>query len=191
MPGLTPYRKIPYPLAGEVISDATIKSMANTMTSALLTTQQTAVFSQSKSSISGVVGANVAKATDTYPSLAVNWDTGKSGPGGAAFWSSANPTRLTAPVAGLYVYGADASCSFTAGCSVAQWVKALVRKGGATVVGQDMQACRGGTYPIAAIKGAVFLTAGQYVEFGVRWSGTEAGPLSCTVNVYMALMAVQ
>ena len=195
MPGLTPYRKIPFPLIGEVISDATIKSMASTMDSVLATSQSLSTLSRHKSSFYGVLGGSVVKNTDTYTiSQVINWDTGASGPGGTPFWAVGNPTRITAPVSGLYLYSCSPSTSFNDPPSATQYTRALMRVNGTTVRGWDQ--CAGrisgvSAYGTPQLKGMIPLTAGQYIEFGLRWNSAEAGPLSMQADCYVALMAVQ
>lgn len=194
MPGLTPYRQIPYPLIGETISDAAILSMASRMDAVLTTARQNSLFARSRSSLAAAWSAvSVAKGTATYPSisLANGWDTGASGPGATAFWASGNPSRITAPTTGFYLIAGEMSVSFSDAISATpQYVRGLIRKQGTTVVGWDQQRAVGSSYPDIVVKNLVQLNAGQYVEVGVQWSGSEAGPLNTFANVYAALMVV-
>lgn len=193
MPGFTPFRKIPFPLAGETISAADIRAMGAAMDTSLMTSQQLSALAQSRSSLSSTFGSSVVKNTDTYMALnsASGWDTGAHGPGATALWASGNPTRVTAPVTGLYLVGADVSASGWGSVNVTQFLRLILRKQGTTVVGGDQVAARGSQYPSPALKSLVVLTAGQYVEIGCRWGGPDAGPLSCSGDLYVALMAVQ
>jgi len=192
MPGYTPYRQIPFPLIGDTINDADIKAMAARMDAVLTTSQQNALYARAGSSFAGSwSGTSVAKATATYPNLTVGWDTGASGPGGAAFWSSGTPSRLVAPTTGLYLVAGEMSVSWNDPISgTPQYVKGLIRRQGTTLVGWDDQRAVGSSYADIVVKSLVYLTAGQYIEVGVQWSGSEAGPLGTFANVYAALMVV-
>lgn len=193
MPGLTPYRQIRYPLVGETVDAAAVQNMATDMNTALTTTNTLMGLSRHRSIVTASsTGFNPAKGVDAYATLsAPSIDNGAAGPGAAAYWSGGNPTRLTAPITGLYYVHLSGSVSFVSTITPAEYVRLLVRRGGTTVVASDQIAGRtGGFAPDPNLNNVIMLTAGQYLEFGVRWGGTEAGPLATSLAPQMALMAV-
>lgn len=193
MPGRTPYRGIRYPLWGETVNAVDIQNMATDMNTALTTTLTKAQQSRSRSGVHTFAssGQTVAKATDTYANLAVpDWDTGLKGPGAAAYWASGTPSRLTAPVTGLYLFVCGAA-PFIGVTTAPQGVKALVRLNGTTLVVSDSATNTTGVgVPQATAVGIQKLNAGDYLEFGVRWSAPPAGPVNYNLDAALALMAL-
>lgn len=194
MPGRTPYRGITYPLVGEVIDDAVIQQMAADMNTALQTTLTKAHFSRNRSSVAGGATGSptAAKNVDTWvASFATpDWDTGARGPGATPFWSAVNPGRFTAPVNGCYFVTTGVN-PFWPNDTPTEWVKVQVRRSGTTIVLDSTQSnTTGVAVPYARAAGLLYLTAGQYLEFGLRWSSAAAGPLTYSLDAEMALMVI-
>jgi len=105
MPGLTPYRKIRYPLVGEVVDAAAVQNMAADMNTVLTASALAANRSTHRSSVRAVYTGSptIVKNTLTVVTFGTPlWDNGALGPGGAAYWAAGSPTRFTAPATGLY-----------------------------------------------------------------------------------------
>lgn len=196
MPGLTPYRQIRFPLAGETVDAAAIQNLATDIDTVLTATRTASQYARTRSSASLFNGAvSVAKNTLTTVSwVAANldWDGGTSGPGAAAYWSAGSPTRLTAPITGLYLVSGYALLNTGGSHSVTNWIRTTVTKNGGADFQRSQRNDRVSTVngPPNAYTYCWNLAAGDFVTLGVHWNGAPAGPLNVAVRFSIALIAL-
>lgn len=192
MPGRTPYRGIRYPLEQELADPVALQNFAVDINSTLAATQLAARYAGHRSSIAcwNNPSTSVAKNTLTTINLVpiLGTDNGASGPGASPYWSNANPSRITAPATGLYLAWGLAFAQHGAS-STTNWTLASVAKNGANP--QTSRASqRGNVVPQAAFFFAWPLVAGDFLTMAVQWNGVAAGPLSCDVNISVAMIAL-
>jgi len=180
----TPYLRIRYPWASDVVSAVDVQSMANDIDQGLVAT---AKYASDFSQFASVTAYRAAAQSITKGTLtAITFDTvplnnGANSPlANGAWWSNANPTRLTAPVACMVV--ACVSGGFNVGSALG--VNGIIQVVAGLNGGSQQQ---GNKYsPISTVTGqhwtsamtAWKLSAGDYLELKMYWTGTPAGPFN-------------
>ena len=146
-------------------------------------------------SSAGVVpaaGVRVKRNADqaiTSPGTAISWDTVEKDNG--SYWNSAQPTRLTARVAGWYLVGGRGN----SGVSSEDSTSLYLRKNGTTILDFDRhyETTDGVVFHVQGVT-AVFLAAGDYIEMVVNVgasetvsgeNGAELGGRAGALNMWM------
>jgi len=185
----TPYERIRYPWTSDVVNAADVQAMANDIDSALVGTQKLAseysrfgsVIAQRNATQSITKGALTAITFDS-----VTFNNGANSPlANGAWWAAGNPTRLTAPVACVVLASATAGMNLGSALGANGVVQVTVglNGGGGWVQGSKSN-------PISTVAGQQWasaltmwnLSAGDYLELKIYWTGTPAGPFN-TDNV--------
>jgi len=185
----TPYERIRYPWTSDVVNAADVQAMANDIDSALVGTQKLAseysrfgsVIAQRNATQSITKGALTAITFDS-----VTFNNGANSPlANGAWWAAGNPTRLTAPVACVVLASATAGMNLGSALGANGVVQVTVglNGGGGWVQGSKSN-------PISTVAGQHWasaltmwnLSAGDYLELKIYWTGTPAGPFN-TDNV--------
>lgn len=181
----TPYLRLRYPWASDVVSATDVQSMANDIDASLV---QTAKLANDFSRFASVVAyraaaQSIVKATST----AITFDTvplnnGANSPlANSPWWSNANPTRLTAPVNCMVIACATGGFNVGSALGANGVVQVIVGLNGLTAWQQ------GSKYnPISSVAGQHWtsamtgwkLSAGDYLELKMFWTGTPAGPFN-------------
>lgn len=196
----TPYKNIRVPVTGNVVDAADWQTTAtdiNTVLTASKTLHDVAVRRSSVSAFNS--GQSIVKNTQTVISYAVGvgggigWDTGLLGPGAAAYWSNANPTRLTAPATGLYLATLYLGVPFGT-LSTTNILQPTIGKNGSFAAPNLVTDKQAGTAVRAPDKVTTCvlyaMTAGDYLEGRVYWNGTPAGPLALSATFQLAQVAL-
>jgi hypothetical protein len=181
----TPYERIRYPWAADVVSAADVQSMANDIDQSLV---QTARMASEFSRFASVVAYRAAAQSVTKNTLTtITFDTvplnnGANSPlANSPWWSNANPTRLTAPVACMVVACAFGGITLGSALGTAGCVQVAVGLNGSTAWQQGSKFS-----PTSAVTGQQWasgmtgwkLSAGDYLELKMLWTGTPAGPFN-------------
>lgn len=181
----TPFERIRYPFASDVVNVGDVQSMAQDIDMALVQTAGLASnFSRfATATVQRAAAQSITKATLT----AITFDTvrvdngGNSALANGAWYNAAAPTRLTAPVPCVVL--ASGFGSIQLGSSLGSsgvFEVAISRNGGGT----DPQGNKYG--PISTDTGFQSvsalslwkLAAGDYLELKLYWTGSPAGPFS-------------
>lgn len=194
----TAFEKIRYPWTTDVASAADIQSMASDIDQSL---EQTAALAANFSRFSSAAVArstaqSIVKSTLTAVSFdTVQLDNGSDSPlANGSWYSSATPTRLTAPAPCLVVATAFAGINFSTALGTAGCLQVTIALNGATAA-PNVQGTKWG--PISTATGQQWasaismwkLAAGDYLELKVYWTGTPAGPFS-TDNVFPPVLSL-
>lgn len=199
----TPFQRIRYPWATDVVSVSDVQAMGSDIDQALVqTANMAATFSKfssvivrRKASVQSLTkGTLTAISMDTTAVL----DNGANSPvANGAWFNSANPTRLTAPSACVVLASAMGGINFTSVPGTAGCVQITVALNGAT----GAPGVQGTKYsPYSTITGQIWtsaltlwkLNAGDFLELKMFWTGTPAGPLNTdtTLPPTLSLMMV-
>ena len=180
----TPYLRLRYPWASDVVSAADVQSMASDIDSALVTTaKQANDFSRFASVVARRTAAqSLTKATLTAISFdSVPLNNGANSPlANSPWWSAGAPTRLTAPVACVVFASGSGGVNLGSALGANGIIEVTTRLNGTTT--------RQGSKwnPPTALTGQVWtsglamweLSAGDYIELMMYWTGTPAGPFN-------------
>jgi len=181
----TPYERIRYPWASDVVSAADVQSMANDIDQALVTTQKLATDFSRFASV--VARRNSALGLVKNTLTAVTFDTitlnngANSALANGVWWAAGNPTRLTAPVACLVLASGFGGVNLGSALGTNGVIEVVVGLNGATTWQQGHKFS-----PISTVTGQVWgscltmwpLNAGDYLELKLLWNGTPAGPFN-------------
>lgn len=181
----TPYQRLRYPWASDVISVADVQSMGNDIDQAIVTTQKlSSDFSRFGSVIARRNAAvSLTKGTLTTISFdSITLNNGANSPlANGNWWAAGNPTRLTAPVACVVLASAFGGVNLGSALGVNGIVQVAVGLNGSTTWQQGNKFS-----PISTVTGQVWtsalslwpLNAGDYLELKLYWTGTPAGPFN-------------
>jgi len=183
----TPFLRIRYPWASDVVNAADVQSMAQDVDQALVQTFNLATNYSRMSSVivQRAAAQSITKATLTaisFDNLVI--DNGTDAPyANGAWWNSSNPTRLTAPAPCVVLASAMLSLQVTAALGTSGAIQCTVTKNGASS-GTDLQGSKWN--PISTdvnYQGVSALTmwklnTGDYLELKAYWTGSPAGPFS-------------
>jgi len=183
----TPYARLRYPWASDTVSAADVESMGADIDQALV---QTAGLASNFSRTASVVVQRAAAQSLTKGVLttisfdSLKLDNGANSPfANAAWYNAASPTRLTAPTSCVVLCHAMGGVNFTAAAGSSNCVQCTVALNGAT--GQPN--VQGSKYAALSTQtGSQFancmsmwkLSAGDYLELKLYWTGSPAGPLN-------------
>jgi hypothetical protein len=182
----TPFQRIRYPWASDVVNAADVDSMGADIDQALV---NTANLANDFSKYSTVVAKRVAAQSITKNTLtALTFDSvidnGANSPvANGAWWSASNPTRLTAPVSCVVMAIATGGVNATSAFGTPAALQVTVALNGAS----GLPGVQGSKYgPFSTQTGQVWgsamtvwsLTKGDYLEFKIYWVGTPAGPFN-------------
>jgi len=181
----TPYERIRYPWASDVVSAADVQSMANDIDQALVATQKLATDFSRFASVVARRNAAVSLVkntltTITFDSITLN-NGANSALANAPWWAAGNPTRLTAPTACLVLASAFGGVNLGSALGANGVIQVAVGLNGATTWQQGHKFS-----PISTVAGQVWgsaltmwpLNAGDYLELKLYWNGTPAGPFN-------------
>lgn len=183
----TPFLRLRYPWASDVVSAADIDSMAQDIDSALV---QTATLASEFSRLSSVVVQRTAVQSITKATLTtitfdtVVLDNGTDSPlANGAWYNAAVPTRLTAPSPCVVLASALASINAGTALGTSGAVQTTVTLNGASS-GANLQGTKwapGSTdtgYQGASALTMWKLNTGDFLELKLFWTGTPAGPFN-------------
>lgn len=184
----TPYERIRYPFASDVVSAGDVASTASDIDQALVTTTKMANdYSKFASVIAKRTAAqSIAKGVLTAITfdLTPPWNNGANSPlSNGAWFSGSNPTRLTAPVPCVVAAIAQVGLNISGALGVNGVLQCTVALNGAT--GQPN--VQGSKYsPVPVLTGQQWvnaltlwrLAAGDFLELKFFWTGTPAGPMN-------------
>lgn len=188
----TPYLRLRYPWADDVVSALNVGDMASDIDAALVRTAQMSTdFSRFASvAVSRSTAQSIAKGTQvaiSFDTVAVN--NGANSPlSNGAWFNLASPTRLTAPSPCVVL--ATGMCGLNLGSALgtAGIIQATVALNGAT----GAPGVQGSKYsPISTVTGQQWvsalsmwkLAAGDFLELKAFWTGTPAGPFNTDPNI--------
>lgn len=194
----TPYERIRYPWASDVVTAADVQSMGADIDQALIQTQGLAnAFSKMACA---VVQRKAAQSITASTVTTVTMDTvilnnGSNSPFSNTPWYSASaPSRLTAPVPCVVAATGTVGINFTAAVGSVNALQCMICLNGATgapnVQGSKWSApatASGQQWAVAA--SMWYLNAGDYLELKTYWRGTPAGPLN-TDTVFPPTLSV-
>lgn len=181
----TPYQRIRYPWASDVVSVADVQSMANDIDQALVATQK---LSSDFSLMGSVVAKRNAALSLTKNTLtAVPFDSitlnnGSDSPlSNGNWWAAGNPTRVTAPVGCVVLASGFGGVNLGSALGVNGFVEVVIGLNGSTAWQQGTKHS-----PISTVSGQVWgsalslwpLNAGDFLELKLVWNGTPAGPFN-------------
>jgi hypothetical protein len=187
----TPYLRLRYPWASDVVAAADVQSMAQDIDQALV---NTATLAANFSRMSSVVVSRAAVQSITKATLtAISFDTviannGANSPLANGSWYAAGtPTRLTAPSACVVLASGFCGINLGSALGTAGCIQLEITLNGA-VAAPNVQGTKWG--PTSAVTGQQWasalsmwkLAAGDFLELKVYWTGTPAGPFN-TDNV--------
>lgn len=183
----TPYLRLHYPWASDVVAATDMQSMAQDIDQALVATASLgANFSRFASVlVQRAAAQSIPKATLT----AVSFDTvmlnnGADSPLANGSWfSNANPTRLTAPSQCVVLACGNAGLAIGAALGTNGAVQATIALNGAAGA-PGVQGSKWG--PVSTDTGFPFVSAismwkmaaGDFLELKLYWTGTPAGPFN-------------
>jgi hypothetical protein len=183
----TPFLRIRYPWASDVVNAADVQTMAQDIDAALV---QTATLAGNFSRFSSVVVQRAAAQSITKATLtAVSFDTvvldnGTDSPlANGAWFAAANPTRLTAPTACVVLASGIGNINSGSVLGSPAAVQTSVTLNGASS-GTGMQGSKWGPvstdsgYQAATAITMWKLSAGDFLELKLFWTGTPAGPIN-------------
>lgn len=184
----TPYLRLRYPWTSDVVSAADVQSMASDIDQALVNTASMAANFSRLSSV--VVQRSAAQSITKSTLTAISFnasaalDNGPDSPlANAAWFSSGQPTRLTAPVPCVVLASAAAGMNFTTALGTSGALQVTIALNGATA----QPGVQGTKYsPTSAVTGQQWasalsmwkLNAGDFLELKLFWTGTPAGPFN-------------
>lgn len=183
----TPYQRIRYPWATDVVSAADVQSMANDIDQAIVQTQMLATNFSHLSSV--IVTRNAAQSITKATLTAISFDTvvldnGSDSPvANGAWFNGAAATRLTAPSACVVLATGIGSLTSGSAMGTSAAVQTTITKNGASS-GNDMQGSKYGPlstdsgYQATSALSMWKLNAGDYLELKVYWTGGIAGPIN-------------
>lgn len=185
----TPYERIRYPWASDVLSVADVQSMASDIDQAMVTTAKYA--SDFSRFASVVVKRNATQSITKNTLTAISFDSvtlnnGANSPlSNANWWAAGNPTRVTAPVACAVLVSAFGGINLGSALGANGVIETVVGLNGLTTWQQGSKFS-----PISSVAGQSWasglsmwkLNAGDYLELKMFWNGTPAGPFN-TDNV--------
>jgi len=187
----TPYVRLRYPWASDVVSAADVQSMGADIDSALV---QTATMGANFSRFASVAVQRLAVQSITKATVtAISFDTvalnnGANSPLSNGGWfSNSTPTRLTAPTACVVLATGYGGLNLGSALGANGTVETLVALNGATAA-PNVQGSKWA--PLSAATGQQWascismwkLAAGDFLELKMYWTGTPAGPIN-TDNV--------
>lgn len=198
----TPYQRIRYPWASDTVSAADVQAMASDVDRALV---QTANMASNFSRMASVVVQRTTTQSLTKGTLtAITFDTpakldnGTNSPqANGAWFSSATPTRLTAPTACVVLASAMGGVNFTSSGGTSTCVQVTVAINGGTAA-PNVQGSK--WWPLSTQSGNQYgavlsmwkMNAGDYLELKMYWTGSQTGPFNTdtTFPPTLALMMV-
>jgi hypothetical protein len=181
----TPYQRLRYPWASDVVSVADVQSMANDIDQAIVTTQK---YASDFSLMGSVVAKRNAALSLTKGALtAVSFDSitlnnGSDSPlANGNWWAAGNPTRLTAPVPCVVLASAFGGINIGSALGANGVIQVTVGLNGSTAWQQGNKFS-----PISTVTGQVWTSAlsmwplntGDYLELKLFWTGSPAGPFN-------------
>lgn len=180
----TPYQRIRYPWASDVVSVPDVQSMANDIDQAIVgTAKQASDFSKFATVVAKRNAAqSLTKATLTAISFdSVPLNNGANSPlANGAWWSAGAPTRLTAPVACVVFASGSGGINLGSALGANGIIEVTTRLNGTTTR-------QGNKWnPPSTVSGQQWtsglamweMNAGDYIELMMYWTGTPAGPFS-------------
>jgi hypothetical protein len=183
----TPFERIRYPWASDVVNAADVQAMGADIDQALV---QTATLANDFSRFSSVAVQRAAAQSITKSTLtAVTFDTvlldnGSDSPlANGAWYSAGAPTRLTAPSPCIVLASATAGLNAGSAWGSPAAFQVTVALNGASAA----PGVQGSKYaPISTMSGQTpnsaltmwKLVAGDYLELKLFWTGTPAGPFN-------------
>jgi len=184
---LTPFQRIRYPWASDVVNPADVQSMGSDIDQAFV---QTANLAADFSRFSSVIARRAAVQSVTKATLTtITFDTiftdnGPNSPlSNGAWWNASAPTRLTAPVACVVLANGVGSINATSPFSTPATLQVTVALNGASAA-PGVQSSK--YQPLPAQQGQVWnqvlsmwrLSAGDFLELKELWTGSPAGPFN-------------
>lgn len=181
----TPYARLRYPWASDVVAVGDVQSMANDIDQALVATAKLANDFSRFASVSAQRAAvqSIAKSTlttITFDTIPLN--NGANSPlSNGVWWSNANPTRLTAPVNCVVLASAIGGINLGSALGTSGCIEIAVGLNGSTAWQQGNK-----FNPISTVAGQQWtsalslwkLNAGDFLELKMFWTGTPAGPFN-------------
>lgn len=194
----TPYARLRYPWASDTVSAADVQAMAADIDQALVTTS---LMGADFSLFGSVVAQRSAAQSLTKGALtAISFDSillnnGANSPlANGAWWSNANPTRLTAPAPCVVLASGSGGISIGSALGTSGVVQVTIAQNGAAT-GQGSKWA-----PVSTVTGQQWTSAlsmwrmntGDYLELKMYWTGTPAGPFNTdtVVKPLLSLMMV-
>jgi hypothetical protein len=196
----TPYLRLHYPWASDVVAAADVQAMAQDIDQALVSTASLGANFSRFASVSVLRAAtqSIAKATLT----AISFDTVLSNNGAdsplanGSWFNNANPTRLTAPVPCVVLALGYGGINIGTALGVNGAVQVTVALNGATgspgIQGTKWGPISTTTGPNADASAITMwkLAAGDFLELKLYWTGTPAGPFNTDGDEILSLMMV-
>lgn len=194
----TPFMRLRYPWASDVVSVGDVESLASDVDQALV---QTASLANNFSRFSSVVVKRTALQSITKGTLtAISFDTsapaldnGTDSPLANGPWfNAAAPTRLTAPSPCVVLACGSVAYTYGTALGVNGILQLTIALNGATAA-PGVQGSKWG--PISTFLGQQQLTgismwklnAGDFLELKTFWTGTPVGPINTDANGLTAL----
>jgi hypothetical protein len=184
----TPYLRLRYPWTSDVVNAADVQSMAADIDQALVATASLAANFSKLSSV--VVQRSAAQSITASTLTAISFnatavlDNGSDSPlANGAWFNSAQPTRLTAPVPCVVLASGMAGMNFTTALGTSGALQLTIALNGAG----SQPGVQGTKYsPVSTFTGQQWvsalsmwkLNAGDFLELKVFWRGTPAGPFN-------------
>ena len=189
----TPFLRIRYPWTSDVVSAPDVQTMAQDIDQALVSTATMAAnFSRFSSvAVQRTTVQSLTKATltaITFDAAAV-LDNGANSPlANGAWFSNAQPTRLTAPAACVVLAHGFGGINIGSALGVNGCVQVMVTLNGATAA-PGVQGTKWA--PLSTATGQQWasaatmwkLVAGDFLELKMLWKGTPAGPFNTDNSV--------
>lgn len=170
MTGLTPWERIRYPQAGEVISATAEQATATDMDVVL--ESAVPLYQQAVGRTVGIFSAgspSITKATLTTVSFTS---------GTAPFWVVGSPTRITPTIPGIYLIQASVGLNYTSTSNMFRIM--IARNGGTAAPDVQIQTTpqwdTNATIIVANMVSMWKFATGDFYELKVFWNGTPAGP---------------
>jgi len=181
----TPYQRLRYPWASDVVSAADVGSLASDIDQAIVNTQKLAndfslmgsVVAKRNAALSLTKGALT---TVSFDSITLN--NGSDSPlANGNWWAAGNPTRLTAPVGCVVLASGFGGVNLGSALGANGIIQVAIGLNGSTAWQQGHKHS-----PISTVAGQVWgsclslwpLNAGDYLELKLYWTGTPAGPFN-------------
>ena len=196
----TPFMRLRYPWATDVVNVADVQSMASDIDQALINTAgQAADFTRMSSVVVQRVAAqSLTKATlttITFDTLVLDNGTDSPKANGAWWSSTTNPSRLTAPSPCVVLASAMGAVTSGSAYGASAAVQTTVTKNGASS-GNDLQGSKYG--PLSTDSGFAGtsaltmwkLNAGDYLELKLFWTGAIAGPINTNTGTTVPTLAL-
>lgn len=198
----TPYMRLRYPFGSDVVNPVDVQTTAADMDQAMVGVANlqfefprlASVYAARNNSVLSVAKATVV----TIPFDTLIRDTGTGSPASNGAWySNANPSRMTAPVPCVVLAVGSLELILGSALGANGAIEAIIALNGATTY-PGIQETKWN--PSSADTGNQTvqlmsmwkLNAGDFLELKVRWTGTPAGPLNVNNlgNTFMQIIMV-